>query len=344
MSMLLVLLGIASMVSAQQAVCTRSDAQWVRNSMGQNPCTVAGYLGSLCTSTGRLVGIPPLSSGNHYLGPNVLNADNACRCSTVFYSLLAACSICQSRNYLGWSEYKENCTTVYPGLGSFPTELPAGTSVPAYAYQDVVRSDSFDPTRAQQSPTPPESSGTAHPTGTATAGGDSGAGAGAGSNGGSGTSGKGKGKVRKALGGVTIGIIVACFVVVTFICTVVGWYIRRRRRNQACNAPPPQQSKVDYGPVPISTPYYPTQANYSYSPYIPPPTGNAHYGQSDPTNYSPVHSPGPNRSYYDPTNPNTYNTMAGPPTHMGYTDYHPQPGYTYYPPNQGRYSVVPQAG
>lgn len=90
----------------------------VFNSLSQSPCTVAGYLGSLCSLTGtrfpwnlcssdsmchvgKQVIVPPLTPGNHYLGPNVQNSNNACKCSSVFYSMLAACSICQSRNYLG---------------------------------------------------------------------------------------------------------------------------------------------------------------------------------------------------------------------------------------------------
>jgi len=41
----------------------------------------------------------PLRSGNVYSGPSLTTA-NACRCSSVYYSLLSACAHCQGRGYL----------------------------------------------------------------------------------------------------------------------------------------------------------------------------------------------------------------------------------------------------
>jgi hypothetical protein len=40
-----------------------------------------------------------LDPGYVYLGPDATNA-NQCRCSSVYYSLLAACSVCQTRNFI----------------------------------------------------------------------------------------------------------------------------------------------------------------------------------------------------------------------------------------------------
>jgi hypothetical protein len=43
--------------------------------------------------------VPPLPGPNfNYVGPGLGN-DNACLCSSVFYSLLSACSLCQSARY-----------------------------------------------------------------------------------------------------------------------------------------------------------------------------------------------------------------------------------------------------
>ena len=79
------------------------------NSLHQDPCTVAKYLGGVCINGGECIPcllsyslklvnldypIPALATNQVYTGPNPLAA-NECRCSSVFYSLLSACAICQ---------------------------------------------------------------------------------------------------------------------------------------------------------------------------------------------------------------------------------------------------------
>jgi len=61
--------------------------------------------------------------------------------------MLSACSYCQGRNYLSWTGYDANCSTVYVTV--YNEEIPIGVKVPAYAYQDVSVSDSFNVTLAQ---------------------------------------------------------------------------------------------------------------------------------------------------------------------------------------------------
>jgi len=43
--------------------------------------------------------LSPLPSGYVYLGPDAAYA-TACRCSTVYYSMLSACSSCQGHNFV----------------------------------------------------------------------------------------------------------------------------------------------------------------------------------------------------------------------------------------------------
>lgn len=109
---------------------------------------MAAYLGSVCDD-GRTfflllqVQLPPdftvfvvpalPNDTNIYQGPTIGQV-NQCGCSSVFYSLLSACSDCQSAqvltfvrvchipctsrfNYLtSWTVFNKNCTTVYTQL------------------------------------------------------------------------------------------------------------------------------------------------------------------------------------------------------------------------------------
>ena len=59
----------------------------------------------LCRLTWRKTlefNLAPIDAGYVYLGPSTTN-QNACRCSSVYYSLLCACSHCQGRDYLQWN-------------------------------------------------------------------------------------------------------------------------------------------------------------------------------------------------------------------------------------------------
>lgn len=72
-----------------------------------------------------------------------------------------------------WSTYKVNCNVA---LSTYPETIPAGTSVPAWAYLDVSNSNNFNVTAARlnQQGSPPESTA-GGPTSTASTSGDGGA-------------------------------------------------------------------------------------------------------------------------------------------------------------------------
>jgi len=140
------LAGYAVAQSSQPlAQCTNSTYDWTFNSLGQSPCAITAILGGVCNE-GRF-NVPPLPGPNfNYVGPGLGN-DNACLCSSVFYSLLSACSLCQSARYYRWLAYTTNCSVSYPGV--FPFDIPTSTKVPHWAYLDVVRDDGFSPEVAQ---------------------------------------------------------------------------------------------------------------------------------------------------------------------------------------------------
>ncbi|KAJ3991785.1 hypothetical protein F5050DRAFT_1792536 [Lentinula boryana] len=136
------------------------DFQWSFNTLDQSPCVVASYLGQACDVQ---YSIPSINSSDHYGGPDLGAQANACQCSSVLYILLSACGACQGGSFITWSAYIQNCTTIYPTI--FPEDIPSGTKVPRWAYQNVTAEDDFNPTEAQAVGDAPESTGTAPPTG-----------------------------------------------------------------------------------------------------------------------------------------------------------------------------------
>ncbi|KAF8122163.1 hypothetical protein EV363DRAFT_1156451 [Boletus edulis] len=126
------------------AVCEPSFS-WMENSMNQNPCSVAAYLGGACVA-GTWTVYRLTQPGNYYYGPSA-SGQNACECSSITYNTLSACSLCQNGTIINWSKWNFNCSTVYPGV--FTPGIPSGTAVPQWALQDVTKSDLFDVTLAQ---------------------------------------------------------------------------------------------------------------------------------------------------------------------------------------------------
>ncbi|KAH9973128.1 hypothetical protein BGW80DRAFT_286726 [Lactifluus volemus] len=114
--------------------CTVSSWGWTFNSIDQNSCTVAAYLQATCN--GGTYNIPALPQGSSYAGP-AAGTSNACKCSSVVYSLLSACDACQGEPWLTWYAYSINCTKEYPAL-YFPNPVPAQTRVPQWALIDVT--------------------------------------------------------------------------------------------------------------------------------------------------------------------------------------------------------------
>jgi hypothetical protein len=117
--------------------------------------------------------VPPLLSGQQYTGP-LLGFANLCTCSTVTYSMVAACGFCQGGIWdtcvtsifiqhssallrcRRWTAWKFNCSPANISISScvalsrsravtlnllhlrFPISIPPGTTVPSWAYLDVT--------------------------------------------------------------------------------------------------------------------------------------------------------------------------------------------------------------
>lgn len=128
---------------AGAATCA-TGFNWTYNSQGQSPCDVAASLLGVCVPAGDP--LPQLPPGYYYIGPT-LQSRNECTCSSVYFSMLSACAVCQTRETLRWSTYATNCSTVY--VQTFPDPLPTGVRVPHYAYLDVTNVNGFDASVAQ---------------------------------------------------------------------------------------------------------------------------------------------------------------------------------------------------
>ncbi|KAF8350579.1 hypothetical protein F5887DRAFT_306747 [Amanita rubescens] len=138
-------LAVAQSTTSNEAHCIQGQFSWMFNSLNQDPCTVGQNLGEVCNIAYQ---IPPLGSDLYsYLGPSPAAA-NECRCSSVLYSLLSACAVCQNGQTILWDQYDQNCSAVYVGV--FLPQIPARTAVPHWAYMNVTAYDEFNLTYAQQ--------------------------------------------------------------------------------------------------------------------------------------------------------------------------------------------------
>ncbi|KAG7092708.1 hypothetical protein E1B28_009038 [Marasmius oreades] len=141
------------------ATCRLASLQWAQNSAKQSPCAVASSLRGVCTGGSYTVqSLPP---GSVYLGPSIDTA-NGCECSTVTYSLMSACALCQNGTVATWKEWSANCRTV--SLSTFPSSIPSNVLVPGWAYLDVKTNDIFNPEDAKAHANEPESSALPIPT------------------------------------------------------------------------------------------------------------------------------------------------------------------------------------
>ncbi|KAH9853901.1 hypothetical protein C2E23DRAFT_100523 [Lenzites betulinus] len=134
------------------AVCLNGYT-WMDNSLGQSPCVVASYLLSPC-SGGSGSFVVKLSDPTHFYsydnpGPNGLVP---CVCNTVLYAMLYACAACQGAEAAikPWGPFSANCTQSVPTINFYPEDVPAGTSVPAWAYLDVTVTGRLDINKAEQ--------------------------------------------------------------------------------------------------------------------------------------------------------------------------------------------------
>ncbi|KAI6128297.1 hypothetical protein EV401DRAFT_1853747 [Pisolithus croceorrhizus] len=141
--------------TAQQTnVTCLPQFNWMDNSKNQNPCLVSAYVQSVCF--GGQFAVTSLGPGTEYVGPYVDEA-NDCECSSVTYSLVSACAYCQSYNYVSWPYWVTNCSSPYVG---YSENIPSGTAIPQWAYQNVTLSGTFNVTLAQVVGDSPESTAT----------------------------------------------------------------------------------------------------------------------------------------------------------------------------------------
>jgi len=211
-------------------------------------------------------------------------------CSTVSFSLVSACGLCQSGSALPWSTWSTNCSTVY--LQQFIGEIPLGTSIPAWAYLDVKSSDIFNPDRAEQAAGSPESSATSFkPTGTSPSGTSlSGTALPASTPTPTDNPSKKKSNVGPIVGGV-VGGLAGLALIVAFIVTMIC--VTRRRKQRAHRTPSTQGTGYLNSPQTVST------VPYSTVPYDP--------------RISHVPSVLPQK-YYDPSDPSTFPTTPLTPS------------------------------
>jgi len=148
----LLCLGASRFASAESGVPTalavcHDGFSWMNNEEGQSPCLVYAYLQASC-----LVGnwtVPALPSSQAYNPPNIMQA-NVCTCSSVTYSMMAACGACQGGIYIGWGAWIQNCNPTLVNAGKFVSTIPANTSVPKWAFNDPTSTGTFNLTLAQE--------------------------------------------------------------------------------------------------------------------------------------------------------------------------------------------------
>ncbi|KDQ54617.1 hypothetical protein JAAARDRAFT_399868 [Jaapia argillacea MUCL 33604] len=133
---------LAKIVTAQStnAVCLTPSllpAGLYDNSLQQTPCKVAAVVWSPCVGSNNINNI---SVGESYASPT----PNGCACSSVFYSLVSACALCQNGTTTTWSAWVKNCTITETTVAGYPYALPSGIAVPHWAYIDPTITDNFD--------------------------------------------------------------------------------------------------------------------------------------------------------------------------------------------------------
>ncbi|KAK7054687.1 hypothetical protein VNI00_003150 [Paramarasmius palmivorus] len=203
------------------------------NSANQSPCSVASSLLGVCS--GGSYDVKALPENSRYLGPSIDGA-NECQCSTVTYSLISACGLCQNRTISSWSEWSGNCPTVF--ISTFPLPIPQGTLVPGWAYLDVKSTGFFDESLAKENanatestavPTPtttsssiiPSSTSSAEPSPTPTPGA---------------TSAEEATKAERKSDTIGSAVVGALLGLILIVGVIVGFYIRRQRRQKAAKS------------------------------------------------------------------------------------------------------------
>ncbi|RPD62054.1 hypothetical protein L227DRAFT_48266 [Lentinus tigrinus ALCF2SS1-6] len=136
-----------AMAQSTDAKCQEAFT-WMTNTIGQDACLVAAYLFYACNGISEET-IPAFDTTFNMYDPLTQQEDLECGCNTVVYSILMACQLCQANityNVLAWTEYAQNC--VNKTILSYPRPVPSGTAIPAWAYQNVTKSNRFNGSEA----------------------------------------------------------------------------------------------------------------------------------------------------------------------------------------------------
>jgi len=335
----LLLASSVPLVQAQVTSNATCEAQysWMLNSRGQTPCMASAYLSAQCND-GQW-NVPEIGPEGPYSHPTGEGA-NICRCNTVVYNLLSACSICQGGNAGNWANWISNCTAGNITIGRYPLPLPPGAAIPSWAYLDFTAQDMFQVNVAQQYATanpPPESMsspGQTQPlTSSAIAPSTS---AGTGTRSVSNTVSTssptaapppgGSNNAGAIAGGVVGGVLGLA------VLALIAWLLTRKKAQQTQVAPSEKfrAGAHDNG--------YPVQQPYNAGQYAPVPANQGGYNNQGHPGYAQPYTapdtPGTGYKPYDPSDPSTFpSTPANAPTvySQGPTEHsHPRPGqYNY---------------
>jgi len=145
---LLQLFGVCAQLQASTNVTCLSGSNWMMNSMGQIPCLVVAYLSADCAGTSWVVSALTDSITESYNFPTPETATK-CRCNTVAYNLISACTVCQGHVASPWSEWSQNCAAQITTVGSYPLPVPSQTTIPGWAYWNPTPLGTFDAIAAQ---------------------------------------------------------------------------------------------------------------------------------------------------------------------------------------------------
>jgi len=141
-------IGIVQGQATTNVTCT-GQTSWMQNALGQNPCLVSAYLTGACND--GLWFVPTLLANGPYNPPEGTGSTgaDACRCSTVDYNLLQACSVCQGGIIGLWSDWISFCNSSVVSVG-FPEATPAGTIIPGWATLDPTTTGTWNATAAEE--------------------------------------------------------------------------------------------------------------------------------------------------------------------------------------------------
>ncbi|KAG8992189.1 hypothetical protein FRB94_011907 [Tulasnella sp. JGI-2019a] len=146
-------IGVARGQATTNVTCS-GETSWMQNALGQNPCLVSAYLSGTCNNgTGTPTWfVPTLISTGPYSPPqgnDPTDGANECRCSTVTYNLLQACSVCQGGIIGPWSDWISFCNSSVVHVG-FPETVPGGTIIPGWAELDPTTTGTWNATAAEE--------------------------------------------------------------------------------------------------------------------------------------------------------------------------------------------------